>query len=217
MTGTIRQFSVKGTSFNSDLTDEEALAVLRGLTRSNFAQDLVRQNDQRRRPLSGNQWAWVHKLATDAKKPAPTAVALGDVKGIIDLFQTAGSRLQHPKIHLVTPNHQSLKLAIAGARARFPGSVNVTSDEKYGESTWFGRIHLDGRFEPGRSCTDEITQYLVAFSADPARIAAEDGKKSGRCCYCAQPLTDERSLAVGWGPVCDANWGLNQWGKKPND
>lgn len=208
-----RQFTVKGQTFESSLTDAEAITVCRGLTRSSFAQDLVRQNDSRRgRRLSGTQWAWVHKLATDQQRPRANAVALAsDVQPILDLFQVAQGRLKNPVIHLQTLSGLSVRLSIAGPRSRLPGTVNVTSDGKFDERVWYGRIRLDGTFEPSRDCTQAVTDYLVEFAADPATIAALDGKRTGRCCFCNIRLTDERSLFVGYGPICADNYNL-PWG-----
>lgn len=41
--------------------------------------------------------------------------------------------------------------------------------------------------------------------------AAEFGRLYGICCFCSADLTDERSIAVGYGPVCGRNNGL-PWG-----
>jgi len=215
MPTTLRQFAVtvKGrpVQFDSDLTDTEALAVIRTL-QSTFAQDLLK-NASNRRSLSLVQWAWVHKLAVDANKPKPAAVNIGNFQVIIALFAVAGSRLKAPKIHLLTLSGLDLRLSVAGPRSRKPGSVSVTSDAGYGTSVWYGRINTDGSFEPGQACTQEVTDYLVEFAADPAGVAAADGRRSGRCCFCGLQLTDERSLAVGWGRQCSMNYSL-PWGNR---
>ena len=52
--------------FQSDLTDEEALKVLEGVS-GNFAQDLLRES-KCKRILTDRQMAWVHKLAVDRRK-----------------------------------------------------------------------------------------------------------------------------------------------------
>jgi hypothetical protein len=209
----VRQLTVmvKGQpiEFTSRFTNDEALNLLRNETDS-FAQDLVRKAWS---GLSDRQWAWVHKLAVDASVPKPEAVALANVSGIVALFDHAGSHLKHPKLHLLTRSGFTLRLSVAGPMSRFPRSVNVSSDAPYGQNTWYGRITREGKFEPSRLCTPEVTEYLVEFATDPARIAAEDGKRSGRCCFCGTSLTDERSLSVGYGPICADHWHL-PWGTK---
>ncbi len=206
---TTRQFTVKGQTFESSLTNENAVAICAAST-SKFGQDLARQYRQRHH-LTEPQWAWAHKIANDQLKPATPTVTLGDVKGILDLFNTAGSRLKYPKIHLQTVGGQEICLSVAGPNSKQPGTVNVTNGGGFREGTWFGRIMLDGEFKPSRDCTDAITEYLVAFAQDPARIAAEDGRRTGRCCFCSLKLTDARSLEVGYGKRCSENYNL-PWG-----
>lgn len=56
---------------------------------------------------------------------------------------------------------------------------------------------------------------LAGLDADDmidAVEAAAFGKLTGQCVYCAQKLTDERSLSVGYGPTCAENNGL-PWGE----
>jgi hypothetical protein len=46
-----------------------------------------------------------------------------------------------------------------------------------------------------------------------AEQAAEFGHVTGQCVFCSRLLTDERSLAVGYGPVCASKNGL-AWGEE---
>lgn len=88
----------------------------------------------------------------------------------------------------------------------------MTDGGGFHTGSFFGRIRQDGCFEPSGRCTDEILETLREFSRDPADYAAAYGRRSGNCCFCYRPLTDERSLAAGYGPVCAENYGLKgQW------
>lgn len=102
-------------------------------------------------------------------------------------------------------------LTLAGPTAKVPGSVNVLSSDR---STWFGRLH-EGKFTWSRDVDqdrrNEIGDRIDAFGLDPAGVAAVEGREKGACCFCQQTLTDGRSLDVGYGPVCAANYGL-PWG-----
>jgi hypothetical protein len=83
-----------------------------------------------------------------------------------------------------------------------------------GSRDWLGRVLLDGTYQPSREAngrTEAITQRLRAFAADPAKVAAEHGRLTGCCCFCAKTLTDERSTAVGYGQTCAGHYGL-PWG-----
>lgn len=52
---------------------------------------------------------------------------------------------------------------------------------------------------------------IESLAADPAQFAAAFGKSTGSCSFCGRGLTDERSVEVGYGPVCADHNGL-PWG-----
>jgi len=110
-----------------------------------------------------------------------------------------------------------IRLYVAGDRAREPGAVTVQSADKKsdGERTWIGRISQTGEFQGARGVAnvEKIVDRLREFSADPAGVAAADGKLTCRCCFCGLGLDDEKSVDVGYGPVCAKKFGLS-WGKK---
>lgn len=61
----------------------------------------------------------------------------------------------------------------------------------------------------------EYTSGLVTKLSADMKLTAEDAAKFGslygRCVFCSQQLNDERSIVVGYGPVCAENHGL-PWG-----
>jgi hypothetical protein len=144
--------------------------------------------------------------------PKRGPVDLGDMKPMLALFKQAGSRLKHPKINLSITG-AAIVLTIAGDRAAKPGTINVTSPGTFGNNDWYGRIGLDGKFVPSRSAPKGLEQHLLSFAADPAKVAAEHGHKTGQCCFCNRALEDERSTEMGYGPVCADKWQL-PWGAK---
>jgi hypothetical protein len=179
--------------------------------RQEFADDLIAQQLNGKKPLSEKQAFWLNKLfemATEPK-PEPKKVVIGSVAGIIALFQTAGSKLKYPAI-VIDVSDVTIRMYRAGAQAKEPGSVTVTRRNEYGEYEWIGRVSLDGNWTPGRKAEEVpmIEDFLTQFAADPAGIAAAFGKKTGRCCFCNSALTDERSLHVGYGPTCASHYEL---------
>jgi hypothetical protein len=194
--------------FTSPYTNDEALARLTMIAdTSRFAADLVAQYFQR--GLSARQWPWVHKLVVDAAKPAPAGVD-ADFAGVIHLFDHAAEHLKYPGLALeVDGIHIELKRA--GSKSKAPGAVNITDGGRYGNNLWYGRIERDGTLTPSRQLTDGIRALLLALAAAPAAVAAAYGRKTGNCCFCSRPLTDERSTAVGYGPICAEHWSL-PWG-----
>lgn len=205
----IRTFTTrKGRTVETHLTDDEALAICRNLE-SPFARDLA---VKAARGLSHDQWAWVHILAVESLTPKQEAAAPAMV-GAVRLLTNAAKHLRFPKVRLETRREQlPVVLSLAGERSRFPGSVTVTSEaDQYGDRRFYGRIHVDGRFEPGRidAYTAEcVTELLTEFAADPAAVAARYGRLTGSCCFCARGLSDERSTAVGYGQICSEHFSL---------
>ena len=199
------------TVVNSDLPDSEVVRILQTLDNS-FAKTLV-QKYAIYGGFTQNQLVWAHKLALEAKNPTPSAapVELGDFAKLAQMFSSASSKLKYPKV-VFDFEDQPITLYRAGERSRYAGQIQVTDGGKFRNGRYFGRIDSDGRFYPSRQCTDDVTAFLKLFAADPAGLAASYGKQSGRCCFCNIKLTDPRSVAVGFGPVCSKHYGLeNEW------
>ncbi|MGE3844551.1 MAG: hypothetical protein AB7I50_23550, partial [Vicinamibacterales bacterium] len=69
---------------------------------------------------------------------------------IAAMFVTAKSKMKWPKIRLRAVGGIDVAISVAGAQARFPGSINVTGaerDQNTGRFPFWGRIHKDGSFE----------------------------------------------------------------------
>lgn len=177
--------------------------------------------------LTENKRAWVHKLiarAETVETPETAAVRnVGDLTGILNLFAVATEHLKSPAIELTVPGfEQAIRVSVATDRSRFPGSLSVLSaardqmgDNGFMQRTWFGRVMQSGVFTPGRainaSYRDAVVERLREFARDPAKVASEEGKLNGRCCFCRQSLKDARSTAVGYGKTCARNFGV-PWG-----
>lgn len=206
----------KGNSLQSPLTNDKAADICRNLT-NNFPQDLAKRyllatNNPGYRGLSQAQTYWMHRLAIEASQPEETA-QIGDMHGIITLFDKVKHHLKFPKIRLAVEPDWPIVMSLSGATSKFPNTVKVTNGGPYGNQVWYGRVELDGTMRKSRHCNDKVIEVLRRFAADPAGVSALHGQLTGQCCFCGQPLTDARSLAVGYGPVCSDNYGL-PWGDK---
>jgi Family of unknown function (DUF6011) len=183
---------------------------------ADFARNLI--NGYRRfGNLTPKQLPWVDNLLARAEgKENPTA-ALENFSGVYSLFQRAKVHLKYPKITLLFPDGGALKLYLSGPRSKMPDTVNLVEPTAVGpERAWYGRVLADGRFTasaPARPILDKITAVLNRLAREPEKVAAEYGKLTGNCCFCSLPLSDSRSLAVGYGPVCAEHYGL-AWGEK---
>lgn len=191
-------------TFESTFTDAEVADQLRK-SESEFGRSLAEKFT--RFGWSLNQRRWAHYLVWYAQQPtSPPAVTAG-LKSIVELLDHAAKSLQYPRLSFEVGG-RTVQLARAGANSRAPGSINVTDGRGYGRNTWYGRIDRDGATTIADSA---ILAFLSDFATDPARKAAEYGRSSGCCCFCATTLTDERSTRVGYGPVCAKKFGM-PWG-----
>jgi hypothetical protein len=182
-----------------------------------FAGSLVKQFNSR--GLSSKQAFWVEKLLSRAsgQPDATQGTNVGNVKGIVDLLETAAKHLKRPAIVLRAGDFD-IRLSIAGPRAKVPGSITVLSADRNGDETrdWYGRITREGEYQPSRKFEAQQTAIgaaLAAMANDPAKTAGEYGRLVGRCCFCRLPLSDERSTEVGYGKICAAHFGL-PWGAR---
>lgn len=158
-------------------------------------------------------------LYTVAARPQPATVAVGEMSGMLALFGKAKQHLKYPAVVLSVPAaSMTVRLSVAGDRAKIPGSITVLDyDAGPDGRDWLGRITVDGQYQPSRKTngrTDAIVARLQQFACDPATVAAEHGRLTGRCCFCNLPLKDERSTAVGYGATCASHYGL-PWGARP--
>jgi hypothetical protein len=181
-----------------------------------FAASLIAQHGKK--GLSPKQWYWVNKLAQNATQPvAPVATTqVGDTSAIVALLAHAKQHLKFPAILIRVEDHD-LRLNVAGKMAKMPGSINVLGTEKQsdGMRPWYGRITIEGEYQPSRkfdtTTQTAIASALIALANDPAKAASEYGQMTGVCCFCGKSLTDERSTSVGYGPICAKHFGL-PWG-----
>jgi len=170
-----------------------------------FARSLIDQADHR--GLSSKQLVWVDKLIERATTPKAAPI---DVREIVSFITNAG--LKRPQI-VLRLGEETVRLSIAGPGSRTPGHINVTSaDRSYDDRKFYGRIGPDGRFDPSLSMDGQtqaaIVAALLAIASDPAGTAAKYGHATGECCFCRLPLSDPRSLHVGYGRICARKWGL---------
>ena len=123
----------------------------------------------------------------------------------------AWTTLKYPTVRLLCGDTPVI-LSVAGERSSAPGTVNVTGEGQYPNRAWYGRVQPSGAWEPSRSVSPEMqsamAQLLSEFGRDPNGIAAAYGRATNTCCFCRAELTDARSVAAGYGPVCAEHYGL---------
>jgi len=197
------------------LTDQERIELLdraifeHGIPaeKIEFAESLVSQFEERG-SLSEKQWPWVDRLPHLGEMTVPS------LHSVITFMDAAGSQLKFPKLFFTVGDEASewgqleVHLSRAGQKSSKPGSVTVTSEGDFDTATYFGRITRDGVFSPSAACTTKANKLLIRLQQDFAATVAAAGKHSGRCAMCNKALSDERSLAAGYGKTCAKNWAL---------
>lgn len=139
--------------------------------------------------------------------------ALDGFGPVVDLMhRIKDSGNEWPKVRLSIGDDQPLVLSVAGARARNPGAVNMTDGRAYGDNTFFGKITVEGTFQPSqasRNLDRAVKASLWALMSrmrdgEAEQVFAEFGKRFGVCAICGRELTNEVSVERGIGPVCYA-------------
>ncbi len=99
------------------------------------------------------------------------------------------------------------------------GRVTISPARDAKKGHWIASSgFLLGQLLPSGEVTARVAEIPPAvlclldnLECDPEGTAAEYGRTSGVCCYCGNELTDARSKAVGYGPVCAKSYRL-PWG-----
>jgi hypothetical protein len=207
-------FTLKGVTFESDLTDAEVHAALTkhikaGTLKSNFAADLVR-GYTKYRSWSERQAPWAHKILVDheareAKKGQPIPAIMGFATIMAHMVtcrerrNAGGKGLLNPVIHL-----PGVVLKLAGNRSKRANCISVAAGG-FG-SAFYGWINQEGGFEKRDNTPAEVVALLERVAADPGTVISQVGKECGRCCYCWAELSQVQSKIAGAGKKCSSNY-----------
>jgi hypothetical protein len=177
-----------------------------------FAGSLIEGFD-RYGKVSEKQLYWVNVLIQRANGAKPMAsTELVSVVEIKNLFAKASKSLKRMKIRLKTTFNQNVVFTIAGERSKYAGQVMITDGGPFGDNKYFGKIDMEGNLLKTNQCDDNVLSLIKEFANDPAETAGKYGRLTGNCCFCMRGLEDERSVSVGYGPVCANHYGL-PWGE----
>lgn len=219
---TRRMVTSRGDVVDTELTDEEAIEVLRTMKWSEFATSMVVQYDKPRKGkktaqqrLSDRQWPWAHKLANEqlareAKKAVEATKPKPTFKAIPALFDKAlASGHKTPRITL-DMDEGRIRLSVAGPNSRTPGVIHVTDGGPFGDNIYFGRIERDGTLK-GRQTPEWVMDTLRQLDGETLEFVVKYGQKTGNCCFCNSELVTTESVTAGYGPICADRYGL-PWG-----
>lgn len=215
-TRTFRTFrTAKGLEVTSHLTDAEAarLTTLIPPTHRSyeFARDL-RYKMGGRYGLSEGQLAWLHKLALendpDREAPAPPEKA-GNFARITFFLQPAVETLKsYARVAFATDAGYNVEIRSAWKQGKHQGAFWVSNGRERTTNVLFGKLDGNGDWWPKPDCPPGVTKLLADFSADPEAYVIRYGVRTGTCCFCTNPLTDESSVKLGYGPICARHYRL---------
>jgi len=132
-----------------------------------------------------------------------------NVSKIEAAFESARTKAKRPGMMGVWTRPLTLRSA-SGIDVRFqPGSAG---------SQWEGMIFAKsgdkklgyvkaGAFHARRECTAEEQAAVIETAADPFNAAKAYGKAWSVCTVCGQTLTNDKSIALGIGPICKERYG----------
>ena len=213
-------FTLNGKQYNSPLTGNQVAEYLKANLSSGFVSSLLEFRERNGR-WSERQGMWAHKLTLDhmeANKPQPVAQPTAEtiapeqptykadeVKIFLPTVLEFLNRPTKLKRIKLTFKHNDGEVTIkkgANGRAVFWVAKNGVLK---------GRIEATGEYKV-KEADASVSATLDGLEENPQAFTAENGKESGQCCFCSLPLTDERSVKVGYGKICAGHYGL-PWGK----
>lgn len=199
------------TTFTTELEWDEALVLCSSLKSNDFAQSLVDQFNQNRRPLSPKQISWVYKFAQDeSNKRQSTTPVLPKTPVFVNnilssMAQARSNGLKKPQVRLVGPDKLKVKIVYMATGTNAGGCwINISSSDMFGyilggQITPSGELRIFSR----EVCDKQVlADYFTAVDGN-FEIAVKDyGFIMSSCSICGIPLTDPKSIERGIGPIC---------------
>ena len=130
--------------------------------------------------------------AEERKAAAPEV----DVTKLTVAFNNAHQKgLKHPKIKL-----DDYTISRAPDSGKNPGALYIKAGDEY-----LGKVQ-DNRLQLMRT-GERFKDSIVTLLADPEKIVAAYGIRTGHCAICSRELTDPASIDRGIGPICAEKFG----------
>lgn len=121
------------------------------------------------------------------------------------LRMLAASKVDHLRIRLTTMTKANVVLAWSAP------SRTVTVND--GGAVTYGSLSLDsGEYVAVRQL-EGLFELLAEADVDLVAAAKRHAEATGNCSFCGLELSDPRSVAAGYGPICAVHYGL-PWGEE---
>jgi len=156
--------------------------------------------------VSGTEYAAARSTEPDAAILG--GLALARVTTLFEHARAAG--LERPRIRL-SRGEWRIGITPAAPSSRNAGGFYVKASSGLRRGVYCGLITSGGLFRPTQWCPLDVIGALRDFNENPTEVARAYGQRLGTCCFCGLTLTDGRSVAMGYGPICARNYRL-PWG-----
>ena len=200
----------KGLVVATTMTDAQAAEVIRKNQGLDSFADKMRSNWMVYRDrLTESQRAWLHIKAMEFLKKDSTPVAKHNFQKIQQMMRLAAADLKYPTIEIKCETNTGKLVLTYHKEGKYPDSITIATGSKREGGIWYGSIRTDGSLYASRiPMTAAVAACLAKLADDPQGTIAEEGRKTGRCCYCKIELTDPVSVELGYGPICAKHYGL---------
>ena len=200
-----------------------------------FAESLIKQAE-RKGSLSPKQMPYLNSLIADAVKSASRPIVFKSAKvatpkpvnevttmtgfeAVVEMMTAAHDTLQVCRLRIHTENlgqivfkSEKVRTSSWGAPSVYAPTPLITVERNKVVLGTIDRATSVGTFNTlnGRRATyfTNVEADIDAFRQDPIGVMTAHGKKTGNCCFCGRDLTDHRSTAHGYGPICAKKFSL---------
>lgn len=157
--------------------------------------------------LSEKQIAFLAKLEAKAQAKPTQAYSQANpmlLRTLLGFLERSQGKV------LFKVNDDILQFKFTGtAYTRYPNTYHIT--DPLNEGAYIGRLESTGAVVVSAERLARYQNTLAELEKDPVAAAVAYGHAMGNCAFCTRPLTDDRSIVVGYGPVCAQKYGL-PWG-----
>lgn len=194
-------YEVKGQKFESSLSEAQVRDALRRKG-GDFAGSLFAV-----RIWTEKQEAWAHKIALEVLNPPAKKVERGIDLGTLTDWLRDRVLPGKNSVAFCDEMHQEVIITAAKPDSKNPGAFYVRSED----NRYLGKITANGYWrsvEPESTADHVVGAILAKANEDPLAAVISYGRRTSRCSFCGRSLENERSVELGYGPICASNMGL---------
>lgn len=192
------------------------LPFFQGTHTRNFISSLIDWNQGKGRDYTPKQLVYVlqyieagEKYKADGEKLKKLTAAINPVPFNLRKFPNIAKLFLYSKqvASLAYPKITYQLSANAPAITFYYNNNHACIQAKVGGKL-IATIRANGQEDVRWPIKEVYIPMLEQIEKDPIAAATLSGKLTSCCSFCSKQLTDERSVVLGYGPVCAEHWGL---------